>query len=327
MLPWPLSLRADLLRRTGRLDEAAADAAEAVQLAEDTGQDAQDGYARWTLAAVHAVRGEAAECRRHAERMRADSARSEAGSLALYADSALGLLALGTGDLDRAATTLRSVARGHAAVQMPPHPLLDLHGPDLVETLIRRGERREATQVLAELEDHAGLTRAVWPAASAARCRGLMAADDDFEEHFAAALELHGRTSTPFDRARTELCLGERRRRARRPQDAREPLASALATFDAMRAAPWAERTRRELRAAGGRPGPAAAAATRDLTPQELQVALMVAAGGTNREAAAALLISPKTVESHLGRVYKKLGVRTRSELASRMARDGGPPE
>jgi DNA-binding CsgD family transcriptional regulator len=326
LLPWPLSMRADVLRRTGHLDEAAAEGAEALTLAEDTGQDPQAGFVRWTLAMVHAARGEGAECRAHADQMRAEAARSDAAALLTYADSALGSLALGLGDLAAAEAHLRSGARGHAAVRVAaPNPLLDMHRPDLVETLIRRGEVDGAGDLLEDLEEQARDTKASWPAAAAARCRGLLAPDDAFEDHFAAALELHARTPTPFERARTELCLGERRRRARRPHEAREPLASALATFDAMRAAPWAERTRRELRAAGGRPGPAPLTATGDLTPQELQIALIVAGGSTNREAAAALLISPKTVGSHLARVYEKLGVRTRAELAARMARAGEP--
>jgi DNA-binding CsgD family transcriptional regulator len=326
LLTWPLSMRADLLRRTGELDEAAADGTEALALAEDTGQDPQAGFVRWTLAMIHAARGESAECRAHTDEMRVEAARSDAESLVTYADSALGFLAPALGELATAREHLQSAAQGHAAVRLAPHPLLDMHRPDLVETLIRLGDPARAAEVLEALEDQAVDTGATWPAAAAARCRGLLAAEDAFEERFAAALDLHARTPTPFERARTELCLGERRRRARRSREAREPLERALETFDALGATPWADWARRELRAAGARPRPARPQSAVALTPQEMQVALAVSEGATNKEVAAALLLSPKTIEYHLGKVYEKLGVRSRAELARRMAREGVSP-
>jgi DNA-binding CsgD family transcriptional regulator len=155
-----------------------------------------------------------------------------------------------------------------------------------------------------------------------ARLDSLLAGEDEFESAFAEALELHGTTPTPFERARTELCLGERLRRARRRVDARGHLRSALETFESLGAVPWMDRARAELHATGEtvrrREGPA----LRELTPQELQVALLVGKGATNREAGAALFLSPKTVEAHLGRIYRKLGVRSRTELAALVASD-----
>jgi len=129
----------------------------------------------------------------------------------------------------------------------------------------------------------------------------------------------HERTPTPFPRALTELCLGERRRRARRPTDARAPLRSALATFEQLGAEPWSAQARGELAAAGERTTQTPSSGLGDLTAQELQVALSVARGTTNREAAA-LFLSPKTIEFHLGKAYRKLGVRSRSELARLVA-------
>jgi DNA-binding NarL/FixJ family response regulator len=93
----------------------------------------------------------------------------------------------------------------------------------------------------------------------------------------------------------------------------------ALATFETLGAEPWAEQVRAELRASGETPEPSPGGSLMTLTPQELQVALVVGGGATNREAAAALFISPKTVEFHLGNVYGKLGVRSRTELALKM--------
>ena len=116
--------------------------------------------------------------------------------------------------------------------------------------------------------------------------------------------------------ARARLAYGERLRRAGRRVDAREQLSDALSTFEGVGAAPWAGQARRQLQASGAtlrRRDPNAADV---LTPQELQVALYVADGRTNREVAASLFISPKTVELHLSRIYRKLGVRSRTELA-----------
>jgi len=120
--------------------------------------------------------------------------------------------------------------------------------------------------------------------------------------------------------ARTELARGERPRRRKARAEAREPLRAALETFERLGARLWAERARNELRATG-----VAATGEREavtpvaelLTPHELQVALTVARGATNREAAAALFVSPKTVEHHLGQIYRKLGVRSRTQLAA----------
>jgi DNA-binding NarL/FixJ family response regulator len=122
-----------------------------------------------------------------------------------------------------------------------------------------------------------------------------------------------------FERARTLLALGMRRRRSRRRADARAALQEALAYFERGGARPWAEHAQAELRAIGEMPPRENADGLRLLTPQELQVALIVAQGSTNREAAAALFLSPKTVEFHLGNTYRKLGLRSRAELVRRM--------
>ena len=121
---------------------------------------------------------------------------------------------------------------------------------------------------------------------------------------------------TPFERARTELAWGERLRRSGRRTEARERLNGALQIFERLGAAPWAERARGELRASGQSVLTPEQRLEDALTPQELQVAVIVAGGATNREAAAALFLSVKTIEFHLGHVYRKLGIRSRTELA-----------
>ena len=120
--------------------------------------------------------------------------------------------------------------------------------------------------------------------------------------------------------ALTQLCLGERLRRAKRQNDARAPLRSALETFDRLGAAPWSAQARAGLAAAGERPSSLPDRSLHTLTAQELQVALVVASGATNKEASASLFLSPKTVEFHLGKAYRKLGLRSRSELARLVA-------
>jgi DNA-binding CsgD family transcriptional regulator len=139
-------------------------------------------------------------------------------------------------------------------------------------------------------------------------------------------LELHHGLGEPFERARTLLVLGSVQRRDRKKRVARESLGSALETFDRLGATLWAGRTRAELARVGGR-APAAG-----LTPTEDRIAELIASGHTYREVADALFISPKTVQWNLSKVYRKLGIRSRAELAGRLSaerrargRDGDP--
>jgi len=150
------------------------------------------------------------------------------------------------------------------------------------------------------------------PAGRLHRLLGMLA-DDDFDAHFQQAIDLH-RNLMPFQQARSQLCYGERLRRSRRRREARVQLRAAIETFDRLDARPWAERAWTELRASGesmaGRDP-----AREQLTPQELQIALLVAEGRTNREVGPALFLSTRTVEFHLSRAYRKLGLASRTEL------------
>jgi len=160
-----------------------------------------------------------------------------------------------------------------------------------------------------------------WAVARAHRAIGLAGPDADLDAHFSAALTEHAQTLDGYETARTELAYGERLRRARRRSDARPHLRSALAIFEGLRAVTWADRAAAELEATGETARRSAEPNTSTLTPQELQISLLLAEGKTTREVAAALFLSPKTVEYHLRKVYTKLGIRSRTELVAALPR------
>ena len=164
-----------------------------------------------------------------------------------------------------------------------------------------------------------------------------MAADDDrFDTLLSRSADAFGDLGAGFEEARSRLCLGERLRRAGRRVEARRQLRAALRRFEDMSCTPWVERTERELKASGETlRARDAAHGIDELTPQEVQVATMAASGRSNKDIAAELFLSVKTIEAHLHRVYRKLGVHSRRELpsvigtadASASSRGtGGPP-
>jgi DNA-binding CsgD family transcriptional regulator len=271
---------------------------------------------------VEARTGHPQHCREHAAEA-LDLARTlDTNSLEIYIAAILGLLELQLGNLHAAVQQLELCARLGSAAELG-QPDVVPYEPDLVEALFAVGRADDARVAAELLEERAQRVRSPWGLATAARCRGLLAEGSESERAFHAALTLHERVPGAFDRARTELCYGERLRRTRRRTDAREHLSSALATFEQLKADPWAERARRELQATGATARPRTDPAALDrLTPQELRVVMVLAEGATVRDAAAQLFLSPKTIEAHLGRAYRKLGVRNRAELATRLARE-----
>jgi DNA-binding CsgD family transcriptional regulator len=155
-----------------------------------------------------------------------------------------------------------------------------------------------------------------WIDALVARCRALLQ-PDAAETHFLRALALHENGGRPFDRARTSLLYGEWLRRTRRRGEARTHLAAALHLFDGLGSAPWADRARAELEASGVATARSALPdAFADLTPQELQISQLAAQGLSNRDIAAQLFLSPRTVAYHLYKAYPKLGITSRAELS-----------
>jgi DNA-binding NarL/FixJ family response regulator len=196
---------------------------------------------------------------------------------------------------------------------------------DLVEAYIRAGRPVEP-EVYEQLLMLGSQTDFPAVAALAFRCRGLMAGDHDFDALFRTAYVLHDRVPNPLARARTALCYGERLRRAGRRTDARRQLRAAFDAFTRMDAGVWISRTQEELRAAGERVMASPEGLAGLLTPQELQIALAVATGASNREVAVKLFLSEKTVEFHLSRIYRKAGVRSRTELTRRLLVSGEAP-
>jgi DNA-binding CsgD family transcriptional regulator len=224
---------------------------------------------------------------------------------------ALALLALGRLEYAEAAE------RYEAEVLPRVGPLLLYHDvADAIEAYLHAGRTSDAARWLDGFAAQARESGWPWALARAAHLEGLSADEQSYEKSFDDALESHERAQQPFPRARTELAYGERLRRGGFRREARNHLRIALATFEGLGAVPWAEQAAAQLRATGEHVRQRTDPDTSALTPQELQVALVVARGTTNKEAAAQLFLSPKTIEKHLSSSYAKLGLRSRTELA-----------
>jgi DNA-binding CsgD family transcriptional regulator len=266
---------------------------------------------------VGAHRGPAADARTLAQEV---AARAESEETAVVLSSChwvLGFIELSRGEAVSALPHLRRACEIRGDFILEPGMRLELG--DLLEALVATGELDEADDVLALEEPRASTLDRAWCLAILARCRALLqAARGDFDSAFAAferALAEHARTTDPFHHARTLLALGRTQRRAKRRGDARRTLEDALARFETLGAPLWAEQTRAELARIGGR-APSRGA----LTEAERRIAGLVAEGRTNREVAAALYLTEHSVETALTRVYRKLGVRSRAELARGLA-------
>ena len=281
-------------------------------------QLAVQGWQLLNRAAVDAVRGRESSCRALAAEAGILGQRSGFVILDVATEHVLGLLELSIRNLPVAAWHLARCER-IARTWRLLDPYVVRFEPDLVEVLVSLGRRSEAEFVAASLDARARRFRSPWASVAAARCRGLLAGESAFEAEFVRVLCEDG---SPFERARVELCFGERLRRAKRRTEARDHLARAHESFRCMGAAPWSDRAARELQATSStarrRGDPSN---SDDLTPQEQQVVRFVAEGATIRETATHMFLSPKTVEAHLGRAYRKLGVHNRAQLAIALAR------
>ena len=287
-------------------------------------------YGADTLARAH---GSAALVAAHTGRREAvEAACAEASKLAnaanvrtsLWRAGPLGLLELSAGHAELAADLLRPAADlVTLGIREPScNPFLT----DLIEALATVGRTDEADALLRPYVRRARRLDRPRALSAAGRCRGLIAAARGDLPAARRALQRsageHDRHGQPFEMARTLLVGGEIDRRAKRKADARASLEAAKAVFDRLGAAVWSDRTRTELERIGGRP-----AAPTKLTATERRVANLVAEGRTNKEVADAMFISVYTVEGNLTRIYRKLGIRSRTELAARVGRHPEPTE
>lgn len=323
--PWILALglaaRAEVDWWTGHWASAAADAAEGLRWGDELGQTPASSYALTVLARIDAARGDFAGARRRMDRVVAEAGSRGLDCFLVYSAGVLGLAELSAGDVQAATHHLDRAWRiakdaGLDSTNVAPF------GGDLAEAHMRAGDGDRALEVLEWLDERADATGLVFPAAVAARCRGMLAADAaGAEQSFATAHSLLVGRQMPFDLGRTLLAEGETLRRFRRPAAARPVLREALTLFDALGARPWSGRAEAELAACGDRRiRRAADGGLGALTPQEFQIARAVAGGSSNVEVAEALFVSRKTVEAHLTRVYRKLGIRSRMELVRMLA-------
>ncbi|KWX02107.1 Regulatory protein LuxR [Carbonactinospora thermoautotrophica] len=308
LILYSLTRRGFIEIATGRWTAASAGASEALPLAEGSGQPGLAVLPLSLLALTAALRGEDTF----------DGHLAAAEQVA--AAHPVGVLENLLPDMLHWAKGLRAAAQPATAfhhLEQIAHPMLQhLAAIDRIDAAVRAGQRDTARAWTDELDGFAAATGSAWAAAAVAHGRALLTGGDAAERHFEQALAHHAYSRRTPDRARTELAYGEFLRRARRRVDARAHLRAALEIFEDLGAAPWAERASQELRASGETARRRDPSALTGLTPQELQVARLVAQGMSNRDVAAQLYLSPRTIDFHLRNVFAKLGVSSRAELA-----------
>ena len=321
VLPFVLTHVALEQAATDRWAEAQAGFYEAIALARETGQRTELCASLARLAWLEARQGRSEQSRLNAAEALSLSREMGLGVCEVWAIAALGDLELSLGRPEAALAHFEEqravlASRGIADVDLSP-------APELVEIYLRLGRNQEATDAAEEFERDASTKAQPWALARAARSRGLLTTQDKSDRHFEAALILHGQTPDAFETGRTHLAYGSHLRRARQRVRAREQLRAAADIFDRLGADPWSETARAELAATGETARRRDLTTLNDLTAQELQIALSLAAGRTTKETAAALFLSPKTIEYHLRNVYRKLAIGSRSELTAAMTRLG----
>ncbi len=309
------ALALDELSR-GRYAWAESSAAEGRALALETGQPNLALQHASILAEVAGLRGRERDARQQADEILAEaSRRGQYGTMALVR-RALGQSMLAYGHPEEAIDHLEALW----AFQGPFNRAIAIAVvPDLIEAAVRTGRPELAREWLGRLPAIAE-TSSPEARALVLRSRALLASADEADNLFNEALRAHASTERPLEQARTALLYGEYLRRERRRVAAREPLRTALDTFEHLGAVPWAERARSELRATGESARKRDVSTFDQLTRQELQVARVVGQGVTNRAAAAQLFISPRTIDHHLRSIFQKLGVSSRSELIRLLA-------
>jgi DNA-binding CsgD family transcriptional regulator len=298
----------------GHLPTAQVIASEGLTLSVEAGMANPACMHRAILSWVAAARGDSGACTAFANEtlpVAIEHGLAPHHSLARWA---LALLDLGAGRWEEATTKLDALAAPAARLS---HPFVVMRAlPDLVEAAARADRPDVARMAASRVADYFRDDGADWDRAVAARCLALVEDDPATrEELFGEAIALHERHDRPFARARTMLLMGEHLRRRRRRKEARIPLGAALDVFEQLGATPWSDRASRELRASGQTARARTGASLTDLTPQEQQIVQLVVDGSSNKDVAAHLFLSPRTVEYHLRSVYAKLGIASRVDL------------
>jgi DNA-binding CsgD family transcriptional regulator len=308
-LPSALSLCSWLEVLQGRLASAASHLAEIDDVVSLTGARGLLGSPPPALVWREAWRGNEEATRTGARRMMQDAHERGQGIAIDHAYAALTVLELGAGRYDAALRAGRHVLDHDSVV------LGTLVLPDVVEAAVRCGDSVVAEQALDRLAERATASATPWVDGLLARGRALVASGDEADTLFRSALDNLSGTTIATETARTQLLHGEWLRRARRRKEAREPLHDAVDFFESIGASAFAARGRAEL-AATGEQLRTRSAPVDVLTPQEAQVARLAASGERNRDIAAQLYISTSTVEYHLRKIFVKLGVTSRTQLA-----------
>ncbi|WP_439657344.1 LuxR C-terminal-related transcriptional regulator [Lentzea sp. HUAS TT2] len=308
LVPWALVYRALSALLLDQHSAALTAATEGVHAATAIGQHNAVVDHLTILALLAALRGDA-DTALH----RIDTATEQITQRGLMRPGTFGAWAFACVDLarDRPADALDRLRLhpGHAGIKV-------MAAPHVVEAAVACGQQSTADRALRRFEKWAGATGSTARLALSHRCHGLLESGTA-DEHFEEAIRLHRASGTALELAKTELLYGNRLRRGRKPKAAREHLRDAVRIFQSYQADHWVDRARAELRAAGD-----STSEPRDhpgLTPQQAQIARLVAEGATNREVAARLFLSHRTVEHHLRNIFARLGVRSRVELTRRL--------
>ncbi|KUN74197.1 LuxR family transcriptional regulator [Streptomyces canus] len=305
----PLALHSRVVVHTfaGELDAAALLVAESLSVQQAAGSNSFTPYGTLTLAAW---RGRESEAARLVRTSLHDATNRGEGAGVSVAHRAGAVLYNGLGRYEEAFDSARQ-ASAH------PQDLAVYHWglTELVEAAVRSGHREAAEAALAELTRATEAAATDWALGVQARSQALLGQEDSAEELYREAVERLGRTRVKTDLARAHLLYGEWLRRQNRRVDAREQLRVAHTLFSQFGAGAFAERSVRELRAAGETVTRRTGAAAATLTPQETQIAQLARAGLTNTEIGAQLFLSPHTVEWHLRKVYAKLNITSRRLL------------
>jgi DNA-binding CsgD family transcriptional regulator len=312
-----LGYLAEVECRAGRYDLAERYAREGYEIDVESGRSSGKGHQLFPKALVAAHQGRVEEARADAEEGLRLCLEDDDRLDASCHRSVLGFLELSLSDPSAAMRHLEP-ALAYLDALGSPEPGIIPCVPDAVEALTSLGRPDEADGLVDRLEEQGRMLDRPWANATALRCRGLLLAHRGDPvgalEKLDMALDEHGRVPRPFDRARTLLVKGEVERRVKKKAAARSSLEQALGVFEELGAPLWSRRARTELDRIGGRPPSPA-----HLTGTERQVAELVAEGKTNAEVAGQLFMSIHTVRSNLRRIYGKLGVRHRSELAVKL--------